>query len=143
MEKFKHFLWFQFPAIAWLTAIFIQSSMSSIVTPNLGFDFQDKLFHAIEYAILGYLLRRALIFQGNQFIHEHAGWLTILFGGAYAISDEIHQSFVPGRMADMNDVIADVIGIFLVLIIYFLGRQIKRWLNKHLLDKEVSLNHSK
>lgn len=141
MEKFKHFLRFQFPTIAWATAIFIQSSMSNIVSPDLGFDFEDKISHAIEYAIFGYLIRRALVAQRNQFIRHYAGWLTLLIGGTYAISDEIHQLFVPGRMADTNDVIADVIGILLVLIIYFLGRQIKRWLNKHLVDKEVSLDH--
>ena len=126
MGKFKHFLWFQFPAIAWLTAIFIQSSMSHLAAPDLGFDMQDKFFHVIEYAILGYLLRRALLFQNNNFIRNNAGWLTIVFGALYAISDEIHQSFVPGRFAGADDVIADVIGVSLVVLIYFLIGHIKQ-----------------
>jgi len=126
MEKFKHFLWFQFPAIAWVTAIFIQSSMSHLAAPDLGFDMQDKFYHVIEYAILGYLLRRALVYQGNNYIHTHAGWLTIVLGSLYAISDEIHQSFVPGRFAGVDDVIADVIGVALVVFIYFAIKQIKQ-----------------
>lgn len=124
MEKFKHFLGFQLPAIAYAIAIFIQSSLSDINTPDLGFDLQDKLFHAIEYAILGYLLMRALVYQRNPFIHEKASYLTILIGSAYAISDEIHQLFVPGRSGDVNDAIADVVGIIIVVLIYSIGKQI-------------------
>lgn len=126
MDKFKHFLWFQFPAIAWVTAIFIQSSMSNLAAPDLGFDMQDKFFHVLEYAILGYLLRRALLFQNNNFIGKNAGWLTIVLGSLYAISDEIHQSFVPGRFAGVDDVIADIIGVVLVILIYFVIGQIKQ-----------------
>ena len=126
MEKFKHVIWFQLPAIAWAAAIFIQSSMSYIDTPDLGFDMQDKLFHAIEYAILGFLLRRALVFQSNPFLHRHAGWLTILIGSIYAISDEIHQFYVPGRSSDIGDVVADIVGIIFVVFIYFIGKQIKQ-----------------
>ncbi len=127
MEKFKHFVWFQLPAIFWAAAIFIQSSMSYIDTPDLGFDMQDKLFHAIEYAILGFLLRRALVFQGNIFVHRNAGWLTILLGSSHAILDEIHQFYVPGRSSDIGDVIADSAGIILVVFIYVIGKQIKLW----------------
>ena len=135
MEQFKHFLWFQFPAIMWAMTIFIQSSMSYIDTPDLGFDFQDKFFHAIEYAILGFLLRRALVFQSNQFIHEHAAWSTILIGSIYSVSDEIHQSFVPGRFSDVDDTIADVIGIVLVILIYFIRKLVKqRWSQRSLIN---------
>ena len=126
MEKFKHFVWFQLPAIAWAAAIFIQSSMSYIDTPDLGFDAQDKLFHAIEYAILGFLLRRALVFQSTQFIKIRTGWLTILIGGTYAISDEIHQLFVPGRSGEIADAIADIVGIILVVFVYFIIKQIRQ-----------------
>ena len=126
MEKFKHFVWFQLPAIVWAAAIFIQSSMSYIDTPDLGFDVQDKLFHAIEYAILGFLLRRALVFQSTQFIKERTGWLTILIGGTYAISDEIHQLFVPGRSGEIADAIADIVGIILVVFVYFIIKQIRQ-----------------
>jgi VanZ family protein len=135
MEKFKHFVWFQLPAIAWAAAIFIQSSLSYIDTPDLGFDLQDKLFHAIEYAILGFLLRRALVFQGNQFVQRNAGWLTILIGGTFAISDEIHQLFVPGRSGEIADAIADCVGIILIVFVYFIGKQIKqRWNQRSLLS---------
>lgn len=125
MEKARHFFWFQFPAIAWAAAIFIQSSLSDLSAPELGFDLQDKVYHAIEYAILGFLLVRALRFQQNLFLQKHAGWLTFFIGSAYAISDEIHQIYVPGRVADASDAIADIVGVALALITYFLIMRIK------------------
>ena len=32
---------------------------------------------------------------------------------AFAVSDEIHQSYIPGRFASVTDFLLDVIGIFL------------------------------
>lgn len=135
MKNFKHLFWFQFPAIAWAIAIFVQSSLSSIQTPDLGFDFQDKLAHALEYAILGFLLRRALVFQSNKQIQKYANGITLVAGSLYAISDEIHQSFVPGRHADIGDAIADVVGIMFVVAIYFCLRKIKKWRSKRSLSE--------
>ncbi|MDZ7340787.1 MAG: VanZ family protein [candidate division KSB1 bacterium] len=125
MEKSKHFLWYQLPAIAWAAAIFIQSSMADISVPELGFDWQDKVYHAIEYGILGFLLYRALFFQKIQLLKTHASGFTWLLGSLYAISDEIHQYFVPGRSADVGDALADVAGITLILLLLYLGRLFK------------------
>ena len=36
--------------------------------------------------------------------------LTIVCATVYGISDEFHQWFVPGRTADVHDVMADAIG---------------------------------
>lgn len=125
MAKCRHFLWYQFPAIAWAAAIFIQSSLSYLPAPELGFDWQDKIYHAIEYAMLGFLLHRAFFSQKNQFFKRYAGILAWLLGSLYAISDEIHQYFVPGRSADIGDVLADVAGISIILLLLGLIRWIK------------------
>ena len=36
--------------------------------------------------------------------------LSIIFTGAYGMSDEVHQMFVASRSADIMDWIADVVG---------------------------------
>ncbi|MDZ7333064.1 MAG: VanZ family protein [candidate division KSB1 bacterium] len=126
MSKFKLFLWFQGPAIAWALAIFIQSSISYLNAPDLGFDWQDKFYHALEYAILALLVRRALIYQPNFAVQHHANWWTIAIASFYAISDEIHQYFVPGRSADLSDVAADIIGSTLVVSFYFAAKQLRQ-----------------
>ena len=36
---------------------------------------------------------------------------TIIIGGLYAITDEIHQGFIPGRTPKMMDILIDTIGL--------------------------------
>lgn len=47
---------------------------------------------------------------------EKAVTLSLLFSILYAISDEIHQIFVPMRTPDMMDILADSTGAGLFLI---------------------------
>lgn len=42
---------------------------------------------------------------------------SVIFGVAYALSDEVHQKFVPGRSADVFDFLADCIGVILVQVL--------------------------
>lgn len=123
MKSFPHFLRYQFPALAWMTIIFFQSSISYLEVPDMGFSAQDKLAHVLEYAILGFFLTRALLFQQNSKIRKNAVWLALVFGSLYAISDEIHQAFVPGRSADIWDIVADILGVTIVAVFYFLRKK--------------------
>ncbi len=45
--------------------------------------------------------------------------LVACFSLIYAISDEFHQSFIPGRNADPWDVLADFAGIVVGLMVIF------------------------
>ncbi len=60
-----------------------------------------KLAHTAEYAVLGALLARALGRSG----------LAVAIGVLYAVSDEVHQAFVPGRLGSPVDVAIDAIGV--------------------------------
>jgi VanZ family protein len=60
-----------------------------------------KFAHAAEYAVLGALLVRAT---------GRAG-LAFALGTLYAISDELHQSLVPGRLGSPLDVAIDALGV--------------------------------
>ena len=95
-------VWRWAPVVAWAALIFALSSISDL---SSGLGWWDlvlrKLAHATEYAILGALLLRAL---------RRPGWAVAL-GIAYAISDEIHQSFVPGRQGSSLDVLIDSAGV--------------------------------
>jgi VanZ family protein len=88
------------PALAWATVIFALSGIPSLAT-SLGFwDLVlRKLAHATEYAILAALLLRAM--------EELPAWALSV---AYAISDELHQHFVPGRAGRPLDVAIDATG---------------------------------
>jgi VanZ family protein len=90
------------PVVAWAGLIFTLSSIPDLGTGLGGWDLVlRKLAHAAEYAVLGLLLQRAL---------DHA-WAPFLLGVAYAITDEIHQAFVPGRLGSPLDVAIDAAGV--------------------------------
>ncbi|ESS68469.1 VanZ family protein [Methyloglobulus morosus KoM1] len=87
-------------------AIFGLSSQSSLPIP-LVFDFQDKLHHFIAYFVMGILAWRCF----RHFVPPSLLVVTsIAFCSIHGISDEWHQSFVPGRSSDVLDWVADTIG---------------------------------
>jgi VanZ family protein len=67
-----------------------------------------KSFHLIEYAFLAFLLSFAILKKK----------LVIIIAYLYAISDEIHQSFTPGRTPRFQDTLIDLIGILIGLFIF-------------------------
>ncbi len=52
--------------------------------------------------------------------------LSLVFCILYAISDEVHQLFVPGRGAQVSDVLIDSLGAFLGIGMYKMVRKIKK-----------------
>ena len=90
------------PVVAWAALIFALSSIPDLGTGLGTWDLVlRKIAHAGEYAVLGALLLRAV---------SHAVPAFAL-GVAYAVSDEIHQSFVEGRRGAPLDVLIDGIGV--------------------------------
>jgi len=107
--RFTHY-WL--PVLFYCAAIFIQSSLPTIEQlpqwPHL-----DKILHVAAYALLGFLFFRALSGDRPSFNRNFSLILSIIFTGLYGLSDEIHQSFVPGRSAEVADALADLAGGFL------------------------------
>ena len=66
--------------------------------------------HVTEYAILGFLLLRALQGLGKPEDARRRVALAWFVAVAYAASDEWHQSFVPSRGATPVDVLYDAFG---------------------------------
>ncbi len=102
------------PVVAWAAVIFALSSIPSLGT---GLGFWDlllrKLAHLTEFAILGVLLARAL--------PELPAFAA---GVVYAVSDEIHQLFVAGRVGAPLDVVVDGVGVAAGVVL--LGRARRR-----------------
>ncbi len=83
----------------------------------------DKIVHVVEYAFLGFLLARAM--GKYTFFRQSMRLLAaivLLVGVIYGISDEFHQMNVPNRTADFSDVIADGVGVFIGVFIYYKKR---------------------
>ena len=95
------------PAVAWLlVALWAAVIFAFSSVPSLGTDLGTwdlvlrKLAHLAEYAILGVLLVRA----------TQQPRLAVLLAALYAISDEVHQTFVEGRVGAPLDVAIDTVG---------------------------------
>jgi VanZ family protein len=88
--------------VAWAALIFVLSSIPDLGTGLGGWDLVlRKLAHAAEFAVLGFLLLRA---TGRE-------RPALALGIAYAVSDELHQYFVPGRLGSPLDVLVDAVGV--------------------------------
>lgn len=102
------FLKFWFPVFLYSGIIFYASSLPDL-KPPLEIKNIDKAAHVLEYLLFGFLLARAFSQQWPAVKLWQAITICSLL---YGISDEYHQSFVPGREAGVIDVIADTIGGF-------------------------------
>ena len=69
----------------------------------------DKLYHLLEYGLLALLLMRAWARMG-RYSRIQALLATIFVVMLYALMDEFHQFFVPGRYASLLDWVADLAG---------------------------------
>ena len=70
-----------------------------------------KAAHAVVYAVLGALLLWALVpATARRQVPRGAVGLALLGSAAYALTDEFHQTFVPGRAGQGADVLLDTAG---------------------------------
>ena len=103
-------VWRWSAVILWMGVIFAVSATPSIATPlEPIYDFTlKKLAHVTVYAILTVLLFRALRLHITH--KGRALLMAALVAILYAVSDEWHQTFVPGREGTLRDVGIDAIG---------------------------------
>lgn len=112
-------------ALFWMAVLYHLSDQPAIDAPML-FPGQDKLFHAIVYAVLGGLYL-GLFRPGPGGYAAQARWLALGLAVLYGISDEWHQAFVPGRDPDVLDVLADGVGAAVgILVLHGLIRRFSR-----------------
>ncbi len=115
INRFKYTI----PSIIIALIIFIVSSQSTIRIPNIGIDFLDKILHAVGYFFFGASVIIMSLVNFPTVNKRKKIIIVMIIGMVYAFSDEIHQSFVPGRDADILDWLADVIGITASLLLYY------------------------
>ncbi|HHB76948.1 MAG TPA: VanZ family protein [Desulfobulbus sp.] len=98
-------------------AIFFLSSqpgdtLSLPEIPNL-----DKLLHAGIYGVLAATTMFAVQENSKHVRPYMVGVFVILFCLLYGVSDEWHQSFVPGRTPSIFDIAADIVGAVVVVVL--------------------------
>ena len=106
------------PAVAWAGLIFFLSSQPDETFEKLGL--QGQLLsiggHLVVYFVLMVLLVVALRFS-SDLSSRQITIVAFLIVALYGLSDEYHQSFVPGRTATIDDWIVDLVGAAIAWII--------------------------
>lgn len=109
--KIKYFLSLWLPVVFWCILIFSLSSIPTVQTSEIyWWDFIiKKTAHVLEYGILYFLVFRAMNSKNIK-----PNWaFPFLFCLLYAITDEYHQSFVPGRHCKAMDIGFDSLGMLI------------------------------
>jgi hypothetical protein len=92
------------PPLALMGLIFLLSAQADL---SSGLGLIDlvgrKIIHATQFGLLWWLWLRALNFR--------MPWLAAAIAIGYAVSDEYHQTFVPGRHGTPIDVLIDAAGV--------------------------------
>lgn len=79
-----------------------------------AFAYSDLVAHMIVYAALGAAVLYAWSDKCKEQHYFKVVCYTVLFCLLYGISDEFHQSFVPGRYVSGMDVVADTVGAIVI-----------------------------
>jgi VanZ family protein len=97
--------------IAWAGVIFFLSSRPKDELPDLGplSQLASLVAHFVVYAVLMLFLQRALR-HDNVMSPGRALAVGLALIAIYALSDEYHQAFVPGRHPDPLDWLTDMTG---------------------------------
>lgn len=106
----RKFVWLWLPVLLWMGVIFIGSSIGSM--PKVGGRATDAIVHSrshlIEFAILGWLVLRAL--SDGRLPDRRTFVIGLIVVTLYGASDEFHQRFTPGRSSELSAVLFDAAG---------------------------------
>lgn len=94
-------------AVAGSLAVFTVSSLPVRLPSPVSA--QDKVLHALAYFVIGITYVNACA-PGWRHITTTRALVALAALALFAVSDEVHQAFVPQRVSDPADVLADVIG---------------------------------
>ena len=111
------YLWV--PLLVWMGLIFYLSAQPDLPHPDTGWAglLLSSGAHAFVFGVLAVLWVRAL---GER---RHALLVAFTLTMLYALSDEFHQAFVPGRYPDPWDLLFDGLGALLALALWLYGRR--------------------
>ena len=102
--------------------IFYFSSLNSQQTGSAGSSIKPIVYHISIFFLLSLFLLISLVKGKNKkFILP-----VIIISLLYAVSDEIHQSFVSGRSSSFADLGLDSIGIFLGFLLYSISLRYRK-----------------
>lgn len=105
----RHWLSTWGSVIAWCVLLFVLSAQPHLPLPEEIRE-SDKMAHVLAYGVLGWLWARAVSTSWPTWPTLVVFLSAVVFTGAYGLSDEWHQMYVPGRFVSLLDALADICG---------------------------------
>lgn len=96
---------------AWRSLVPLREVSDSSLAEWIG-----QVMHFVEYAVLAFLVARAV--HKTKPEYPKITLLVLILAMVYALSDEIHQLFVPGRAFQVVDLMIDLLGSIAGVYIY-------------------------
>jgi VanZ family protein len=84
------------------------------IPPALQFSLGTLTLHAVEFGGFAFLLLRAFAGSYPRWSASRLLLVTVAVTAGFAVADEVHQYFVPGRHCEATDAFADVVGATIV-----------------------------
>lgn len=98
--------------------------------------FIRKLAHYAVYIIGGILIYSFM----NTFSMKRSFLFSQIIGTGYAITDEWHQYFIPGRSAQVSDILLDAVGVLTGIILVILLQKLSSKINDRKRGKKLEEN---
>jgi VanZ family protein len=99
----------------------------TLIGQTFSTEFIRSLAHFCEFAGFGFLMINLLFSLKDKL----KPFLSVLFSFGYAVTDEIHQIFIPGRAFQLIDLTIDLGGIVLGVVVFCLLIFIKYKVQKY------------
>ena len=99
--------------------IFYFSTLTGRTSIETGSNMLPIIYHFVVFFLFSFFV--LITIKGKNNIQIKYVLVTIVISVLYAFSDEFHQIFVPGRNANMNDILIDGAGILFSIIINFIN----------------------
>jgi VanZ family protein len=106
--------------IVWAVLLFYLSGLPHLILIQKGIvnAVAHIVAHFIMYYIFAFLLARAFVHDGMSLKKSMA--VSFLIALLYAMGDEYHQLFIPGRYAEIQDVLVDGAGAALAVRVFYI-----------------------
>ncbi|KYG30585.1 VanZ family protein [Alkalihalobacillus trypoxylicola] len=146
----KWFVWI--PALLWMGLIFFLSHQPGNDSGALSGGITKTIIDAIQYIVpkvevpletLHFIIRKGAHFFSYFVLAilyffalnkmkklSYNGLVAFLMATIYAITDEFHQYFIPGRVAAVTDVMIDSLGALCGIISYMLALKVVKYFIK-------------
>ena len=111
------FLRWSAPVYLWTVILLYLTWWPKIEIPDIGGDYRDKIAHILAFGILAFLVARlGCKNEINQL--QNAVKVSLLYCSLFSIFDEAMQGVIPGRVADVWDGSANILGVFLAVVFF-------------------------